>query len=119
MPQDKKPIGLRKQKAVADKTSVSKMVKDPSVGPSYSELSKKNPTTKDSSDYKLGYKVGASNAKRGKLTNPDKKGNPQNGWYPFRGMGSGVINKFFGEAENKSYAEGRFEGEKRYFKKKK
>jgi len=115
MPQDKRPLGLRKPKAAADKTRVSKIVKDPTAGPNYSEFNtfkdnlfnriSKNPNAWDTSEYRKGYLDGVSNAKRGKLASPDKEGKPKLVQFPFRG-------------ETGKYAEGRLEGEKRYYKKK-
>lgn len=129
MPQDKKPLGLKKPRASSDNTRVVKVIKDPKAGPNFSELnqdtnlvyySKKSKLdSKDTADYKEGYKVGASNAKRGEVSNPDKSGNPRLTLYPFRGMGSGFVSKQFGYPESKSYAEGRLEGEKRYLNKNK
>ena len=123
MPQDKKPLGLTKPKQRVDNTKVSKMVKDPKVGPNYSEMNKmenwkyKKLDAKDSADYREGYRVGYEGARKGKLTKPDKKGNPQLAWYIFRGKGSGFLKKQFAESETPRYAEGRFEGEKRGLKK--
>jgi hypothetical protein len=123
MKQPKKPIGLSKPKAKADNTSVSKVVKQPGVGPNYSEMNKSGydktskPNAKDTSDYKAGYRVGVSNARSGKLVSPDKKGNPSIAWFPFRGQGSSLISKQFGYPETIRYAEGRLEGEKRGKKK--
>jgi len=129
MPQPKK-VAVKAAKAVAKKTTqkadntrVSKVIKQPGVGPNYSEFNKygsglmhitKKPNAQDTADYKAGYKVGASNARSGKLASPDKKGNPKLAWYPFRSQGSIPI---MGRTETSRYAEGRLEGEKRGKKK--
>ncbi len=133
MPQPKKPA-VKSAKPVAkkaaqkiDNTRVSKVIKQPGVGPNYSEFNKhgdkgafmyttKKPDAKDSAEYKLGYKVGASNARKGKPESDIKKNNPAH--YPFRGMGSSFIQKLLGtNVETARYAEGRLEGEKRGKKK--
>jgi hypothetical protein len=122
MPQPKKPVA-KKAAQKADNTRVSKVIKQPGVGPNYSEMnksgysSKSKTNAKDTADYKAGYKVGASNARSGKLVSPDKKGNPSIAYFPFRGQGSSVISKQFGYPETIRYAEGRLEGEKRGKKK--
>jgi hypothetical protein len=75
MPQPKKPIGLRKQKAVAISTSAKKpMVKEfgpkykymggDSGGVSYSGKINGKPTQKDSSDYRKGYEAGVMEVSR-------------------------------------------------------
>ena len=111
MPQDKKPLGLRKPKSVADKTRVTKTIKDPSVGPNYSQMNKalefwkkKKLNAEDTAAYKQGYREGFSGARKNKLVNPDKQGNPQAAFYIFRD-------------ERPKYWEGRYEGELRGKKK--
>ena len=117
MKQPKRPLGLLKKKALADKTKVSKMVKDPKVGPNYSEFNKSGtfktskPNSQDTADYKAGYRKGVSNARSGKLIAPDKKGNPTQVWYGFRNQSG--IPLVPGRNETARFAEGRFEGEKR------
>lgn len=126
MPQPKKPA-VKAAKAVAKKTTqkadntrVSKVIKQPGVGPNYSEMNKPGTfqepkmTAKDTADYKAGYRKGISNARSGKLVSPDKKGNPTQAWYPFRTQGPIPL---LGRPETARYAEGRFEGEKRGKKK--
>lgn len=111
MPQDKRPLGLRKPKAAADKTRVSKIVKDPTAGPDYSQMNKmelwaKNKlNAKDTADYKEGYRVGFESGRKNKFVKPDKEGNPQLAFYPFRD----------GRAR---FWEGRYEGELKGKKKK-
>jgi|GEM_PF-5693701 uncharacterized protein YdcH (DUF465 family) len=118
MEKPKRPLGILKKKAVADNTKVSKMVKDPNVGPNYSEFNKsqllnawpkakEKLTSKDTADYKRGYQEGISNAKKGKIQLKDKQGNPVKVLYPYK----------LGFGENMRFAEGRFEGEKRGKKK--
>lgn len=133
MPQDKKPLGLKRQpkknnmpqpkntKQMADNTKVSKVIKQPGVGPNYSEMNKPGTfqetkmTAKDTADYKAGYRKGISNARSGKLVSPDKKGNPELAWYPFRNQSG--IPLIPGRPETARFSEGRFEGEKKGKKK--
>jgi hypothetical protein len=120
MPQPKKPVA-KKAAQKADNTRVSKVIKQPGVGPNYSEFNKSSnfktskPNSLDTADYKAGYRKGISNARSGKLVSPDKKGNPKQAWYPFRTQGG--IPLAPGRPETMRYAEGRFEGEKRGKKK--
>lgn len=130
MPQPKKPAVkaakpvAKKTPQKADNTKVSKVIKQPGVGPNYSEFNKsgsglmyitKKPNAQDTADYKAGYKVGVSNARSGKLASPDKKGNPTKAFYAFRNQSG--IPLVPGRTETARFSEGRFEGEKRGKKK--
>jgi hypothetical protein len=113
-------IKLKKTAAKADNTRVSKVIKESGIGPNYSEFNKhvfkeSKPSALDTADYKAGYIKGVSNARRGKLVSPDKKGNPTPAYYPFRTQSG--IPLAPGRNETARFAEGRFEGEKRGKKK--
>lgn len=67
--QPKKPIGLKKQKAVSDNTSV-KGVQTKDFGPKYTYLNKivksNSASKKDSSDYRRGYVTGINTVSKNK-----------------------------------------------------
>jgi hypothetical protein len=127
MPQPKKaatkaakPVA-KKTPQKSDNTKVSKVIKQPGVGPNYSEMNKPGPFQEskmraiDTADYKAGYRKGISNARSGKLVSPDKKGNPTQAFYAFRNQSG--IPLVPGRTETARFSEGRFEGEKRGKKK--